>query len=616
VAVSLADYTGYRGEAMAMGERAPVALLDAPASGRLAVAEALTNIMAADVEKLTDVRLSANWMAACGAAGEDAALYATVRTVSVDVCAQLGITIPVGKDSLSMRTDWTAADGPRSVLAPVSLIVSAFAPVIDARRTLTPQLELGEPSRLLLIDLGAGKNRLGGSCWAQVFGKRGGEPADLDDPRLLAALFEALRELKREGLLLAYHDRSDGGLLVTLLEMAFAGHCGLDVDLGTASDPIAECFAEELGAVLQVPAARAAGASAILARHGLGGLCRDIGCVASGTQIRLRANGRGLFEASRLDLHRSWSEVSYRMQALRDNPDCAREEYSRLLDEQDPGLHAELGFDPGEDVAAPYIAGGARPAVAVLREQGVNSQTEMACVLTRAGFDAYDVHMTDILERRTRLGRFHGLVACGGFSYGDVLGAGEGWAKSILFNSLARDEFRAFFERDATFTLGVCNGCQMLAALKELIPGAQGWPRFVRNRSEQYEARLVLAHVPRSSSVLLAGMHGSVLPVVCSHGEGLAEFGADSSADKLLERGGVSLRYVDNRGEPTERYPYNPNGSPAGIAGVCSADGRVSALMPHPERVFRTVQHSWAPREWGEDGGWTRLFRNARVFSG
>jgi phosphoribosylformylglycinamidine synthase len=594
VAVSLTDYAGYRGEAMAMGERAPVALLDAPASGRLAVAEAITNIMAADIEKLTAVRLSA----------------------SLDVCAQLGITIPVGKDSLSMRTDWTPAGGPRSVLAPVSLIVSAFAPVIDARRTLTPQLGLDGPSRLLLIDLGAGKNRLGGSCWAQVFEKRGGEPPDLDDPRLLASLFAALRELKREGLLLAYHDRSDGGLLVTLLEMAFAGHCGLDIDLGTAGDPIAECFAEELGAVLQVPAARATAARAIVARHGLGALCRDIGTVMSGTEIRLHSNGRRLLEASRLDLHRCWSEVSYRMQALRDNPDCAREEYSRLLDEQDPGLHAALTFDPSDDVAAPYIAAGARPAVAVLREQGVNSQTEMACVLTRAGFDAYDVHMTDILERRARLGRFHGLVACGGFSYGDVLGAGEGWAKSILFNSLARDEFQGFFERDATFTLGVCNGCQMLAALKELIPGAEGWPRFVRNRSEQYEARLVLGQVPRSSSVLLAGMHGSVLPVVCSHGEGLAEFGADSSAEKLLEDGGVSLRYVDNHGQPTQRYPYNPNGSPAGIAGVCSTDGRVTSLMPHPERVFRTAQHSWAPREWGEDGGWTRLFRNARVFAG
>ena len=616
VAVSLVDYAGFGGEAMAVGERSPVALLDAPASGRLAVAEAITNIMAADIAKLTDIRLSANWMAACGAAGEDAALYATVRTVSLDVCAKLGITIPVGKDSLSMRTDWTQADGARSVLAPVSLIVSAFAPISDARRTLTPRLELGEPSRLLLIDLGAGKNRLGGSCWAQVFEKRGGEPADLDEPQLLAALFDALRALKDEGLVLAYHDRSDGGLLVTLLEMAFAGHCGLDIDLGVAGDAIAECFAEELGVVLQVPAARVAAARAVVGRHGLGDMCRDIGTVASGAEILLRSNGRVLYEASRLDLHRAWSEVSYRMQALRDNPECAREEYSRLLDEQDPGLHAALSFDPREDVAAPYIAGGARPAVAVLREQGVNSQTEMAWALSRAGFDAYDVHMTDILERRTRLGRFHGVVACGGFSYGDVLGAGEGWAKSILFNPLARDEFRAFFERDATFTLGVCNGCQMLAALKELIPGARGWPRFVRNRSEQYEGRLVLAQVPSSSSVLFAGMHGSVLPAVCSHGEGLAEFGADSSADKLFEEDGVSLRFVDHRGRPTERYPFNPNGSPAGIAGVCSTDGRVTALMPHPERVFRTVQHSWAPREWGEDGGWMRLFRNARVFAG
>ena len=615
VAVSLVDYAGFGGEAMALGERAPVALLDAPASGRLAVAEAITNIMAADIEKLTDVRLSANWMAACGAVGEDAALYATVRAVSLDVCAKLGITIPVGKDSLSMRTDWIADDGARSVLAPVSLIASAFAPVSDARRTLTPRLELGESSRLLLIDLGAGKNRLGGSCWAQVFEQRGGEPADLDDPELLASLFAALRELKDEGLVLAYHDRSDGGLLVTLLEMAFAGHCGLEVELGTAGDPIAECFAEELGVVLQVPAPRAAAARAVIARHGLGNVCRDIGTVASGAEIRLQSNGRSLYEASRIDLHRIWSEVSYRMQALRDNPECAREEYSRLLDEQDPGLHAALSFDPSEDVAAPYVAGGARPAVAVLREQGVNSQTEMAWVLSRAGFDAYDVHMTDILERRTKLGRFHGLIACGGFSYGDVLGAGEGWAKSILFNPLARDEFRAFFERDATFTLGVCNGCQMLAALKELIPGAAGWPRFVRNRSEQYEARLVLTRVPSSKSVLLAGMDGSVLPVVCSHGEGLAEFGAEASADKLLEAGGVSLRFVDHRDRPTERYPYNPNGSPAGIAGVCSTDGRVTALMPHPERVFRTVQHSWAPREWGEDGGWMRLFRNARVFA-
>ena len=616
VAVSLADYEGYRGEAMAMGERAPVALLDARASGRLAVAEALTNIMAADIDKLTDIRLSANWMAACGTDGEDAELYAAVRAVSVDLCAKLGITIPVGKDSLSMRTDWTDAAGARSVVAPVSLVVSAFAPVSDARRTLTPQLDLTDPTRLVLIDLGAGKNRLGGSCWAQVFEKRGGEAPDLDDPRQLAALFAALRELKNEGVLLAYHDRSDGGLLVTLLEMAFAAHCGLELDLGTVSDPTASCFAEEPGVVVQIPAARLAAARAILARHGLGEHSHDIGTSVAGSNIRLCANGREIYAGSRIALHRCWSEVSFRMQTLRDNPECAREEYSRLLDELDPGLHASLTFDPSEDVAAPCIASGARPAVAVLREQGVNSQTEMAAVLTRAGFDAYDVHMTDILARRVRLGRFHGVVACGGFSYGDVLGAGEGWAKSILFNPVVRDEFGAFFGRDGTFTLGVCNGCQMLAALKSLIPGAEGWPRFVRNRSEQYEARLALVQVPRSNSVLLAGMHGSVLPIVVSHGEGFAEFGADSSADRLLEDERVTLRYVDNRGRPTERYPYNPNGSPHGIAGVCSADGRVTSLMPHPERVFRTVQHSWAPREWSEDGGWTRLFRNARVFCG
>jgi phosphoribosylformylglycinamidine synthase len=614
VAVSLAAYEGYSGEAMAMGERAPVALLDAPASGRLAVGEAVTNIMAADVGKLTDIRLSANWMAACGEPGEDADLYATVSAVSLDLCAKLGIAIPVGKDSLSMRTAWTDAGGAHSVIAPVSLIVSAFAPVLDARRTLTPQLDLSQPSRLLLLDLGAGKNRLGGSCWAQVFESRGGEPADLDDPQLLRALFEAVRELKDAGLLLAYHDRSDGGLLVTLLEMAFAGHCGLDIELAATGDSIAACFAEELGAVVQVPAARLAAARQILEHHGLGDHWRDVGAAVHGSDLRLRIDGQEAYSASRIDLHRRWSEVSFGMQTLRDNPECAREEFSRLLDEHDPGLHAALSYDPAEDIAAPYIAGGARPSVAVLREQGVNSQTEMAAVFTRAGFDAYDVHMTDILARRVRLSRFHGLVACGGFSYGDVLGAGEGWAKSILFNPVARDEFSAFFERGATFTLGVCNGCQMLAALKSLIPGADGWPRFVRNRSEQYEGRLILVQVPRSNSVLLSGMHGSVLPIVVSHGEGFAEFAGHAGAGKLLEEGRVSLQYVDNRDEPTERYPFNPNGSPLGVAGVCSTDGRVTSLMPHPERVFRTVQHSWSPRDSREDGGWMRLFRNARAF--
>jgi phosphoribosylformylglycinamidine synthase len=616
VAVSLNSYDGYGGEAMAMGERTPVAVLNAPASGRLAVGEAITNIIAADIAKLTDIRLSANWMAACGEPGEDAELYATVRAVGVELCASLGITIPVGKDSLSMRTAWQDAGGEHSVIAPVSLIISAFAPVQDARATLTPELDLSQASRLLLIDLGKGKNRLGGSCWAQVHGKGGGEPADLDSPSLLLSIFSAVRELKDGGLLLAYHDRSDGGTLLSVLEMAFAGHCGLTIDLGTVADPLAACFAEELGAVLQVPAARLADAHAILERLGLASHTQDIGQPCAGDAVEVRANGAVVYSGSRLELRRRWSEVSFRIQEMRDNPDCAREEYSRLADAADPGLHASLTYAPDEDVAAPFIARGARPAIAILREQGVNSQTEMAAVFTRAGFDAYDVHMTDILSSRVRLGRFHGLVACGGFSYGDVLGAGEGWAKSILFNSLAREEFAAFFARDATFTLGVCNGCQMLAALKELIPGAESWPRFVRNRSEQYEARLTLVRVPPSRSVLLAGMQGSVLPIAVAHGEGQAEFDSRSSAASLMNRELVTLQYVDNRDQATEKYPFNPNGSALGLAGLCSADGRVTSVMPHPERVFRTVQNSWAPKQWPEDGGWMRLFRNARVFVG
>jgi phosphoribosylformylglycinamidine synthase len=620
VAVSLNSYDGYGGEAMAMGERTPVAVLNAPASGRLAVGEAITNILAADIQNLTDIRLSANWMAACGEPGEDAELYATVRAVGVELCASLGITIPVGKDSLSMRTAWQDAAGDHSVIAPVSLIISAFAPVQDARTTLTPLLDLTQPTRLLLIDLGAGKNRLGGSCWAQVHTKSGGEPADLDSPNLLSALFAGLRELKDRRLLLAYHDRSDGGVLLTVLEMAFASHCGLAIDLGTVGDPIAACFSEELGAVLQVPAARMPETLDVLARHGLAALATDIGEPVlrddRESVVQVRANGRSIFAASRLDLHRRWSEVSFRIQEMRDNPDCAREEFSRFSDAADPGLHAALSYDPSEDVAAPFISSGARPAVAILREQGVNSQTEMAAVFTRAGFDAYDVHMTDILAKRVRLGRFHGLVACGGFSFGDVLGAGEGWAKSILFNNLAREEFAEFFARDATFTLGVCNGCQMLSALRELIPGADAWPRFVRNRSEQYEARLALVRVPPSQSVLLAGMQDSVLPIVVAHGEGQAEFDSGSSAASLMSQRLVTLQYVDTRDQPTEKYPFNPNGSALGLAGLCSADGRVTSVMPHPERVFRTVQNSWSPKQWSEDGGWMRLFRNARVFLG
>jgi phosphoribosylformylglycinamidine synthase len=614
-AVSLSSYDEYSGEAMAMGERSPVAVIDPPASGRLAVAEALTNILAADIRHLTDIRLSANWMAACGEPGEDADLYATVRAVS-ELCTTLGITIPVGKDSLSMKTAWRDAAGEHAVIAPISLIVSAFAPVADARKTLTPELDTSQPSRLLLVDLGAGKNRLGGSCWAQVHSQSGGPPPDLDDPARLRALFAGLRALKDQGLLLAYHDRSDGGLLVTVLEMAFAAHCGLRIDLGVEPDLIAACFSEELGAVLQVPVARLAEAQRILERHGLARFTRDIGEPLAGSDVQVRAGGSIVYSASRIALHRRWSEVSYRMQELRDNPECAREEYSRLEDAGDPGLHASLSYDPKSDVAAPFILSGARPAIAVLREQGVNSHTEMAAVFTRSGFDAYDVHMTDIIAGRVRLGRFHGLVACGGFSYGDVLGAGEGWAKSILFNARAREEFAAFFERPATFTLGVCNGCQMLSALKELIPGAAAWPRFVRNRSEQYEARLSLVRIPSCNSVLFAGMQGSVLPIAVAHGEGRAEFDGTSGTGALMTQGLVTLQYVDHRDQPTEKYPFNPNGSALGLAGLCSTDGRATSIMPHPERVFRSVQNSWVSKQWPEDGGWMRLFRNARVFVG
>jgi phosphoribosylformylglycinamidine synthase len=615
VAVSLNSFDGYHGEAMAMGERAPVALLDAPASGRLAVAEAITNILAADVRALSDVRLSANWMAACGQPGEDADLYATVRAVGQELCTALGITIPVGKDSLSMKTAWKDAEGEHAVIAPVSLIVSAFAPIGDARRTLTPELDLTHPSRLLHIDLGAGRQRLGASCWAQVFGKTGGQPADLDSPQHLIGFFNVLKELKDAGVLTAYHDVSDGGVLIAVLEMSFASRCGVQLDLGTVPDVIAACFAEEIGAVVQVPAASLQQALQILEKHDLARFTRDIGAPLAGSDIEVRANGAPVYAGSRRELHQCWSEVSFRMQEMRDNPECAREEYARL-EADAPGLHARLSFDPSQDVAAPFISSNSRPAVAILREQGVNSHTEMAAVFTRAGFDAYDVHMTDILAGRIRLGRFHGLAACGGFSYGDVLGAGGGWAKSILFNPQARDEFAVFFNRADTFTLGVCNGCQMLAELKELIPGTEHWPRFVRNRSEQYEARVALVRVAASRSVLFQGMQDSVLPIAVAHGEGQAEFGGDDTAQRLLDAGQVTAQYVDTHDRVTESYPFNPNGSALGLAGLCNADGRVTSLMPHPERVFRTVQNSWAPKEWGEDGGWTRLFRNARIFKG
>jgi phosphoribosylformylglycinamidine synthase len=615
VAVTASGFVGYTGEAMAMGERTPLAVNSGPASGRMAVGEAITNIAAADIGDLGKVRLSANWMAACGHPGEDAELFDTVKTVGEELCPALGIAIPVGKDSLSMKTSWEDDRGSHQVVAPLSLIISAFAPVRDIRNTVTPQL-LPEPgSRLLLIDLGQGRNRLGGSALAQAYTRDEGVVPDLDNPALLKGLFDSVQSLISRHLLLAYHDRSDGGLLATLCEMAFAGHTGLHINLDSmGDDTLGSLFNEELGAVLQIRDSDRERVLAVLGSHGLGRCTHEIGGLTTDQVLTFARAGHTEFEAGRVELHRVWSQTSYQMQKLRDNPECAQEEFDGLLDQEDPGLHADLSFHHADNPAAVYIATGARPRIAILREQGVNSQMEMAAAFERAGFDPVDVHMSDILSARRSLDDFHGLAACGGFSYGDVLGAGEGWAKSILFNDLARRTFSDYFQRDDTFALGVCNGCQMFSALKELIPGAELWPRFVRNRSEQFEARLSLVEVRDTKSVLLAGMAGSRMPVVVSHGEGRAEWQDETGLETSVSAGLVSVGYVDNYGQPAIRYPANPNGSPAGVAGLTTTDGRVTILMPHPERTRRTVQNSWHPRQWGEDGPWMRMFRNARVW--
>jgi len=623
VAVTASGYDGYTGEAMAMGERAPLALINAPASGRMAIGEALTNLAAARIRALPNVKLSANWMAPAGHPGEDAALYETVKAVALELCPALGVSIPVGKDSMSMKTVWNDANGEkREVTAPVSLIVSAFAPVTDVRKTLTPQLrtdpkQTGGETDLVLVDLGKGRNRLGGSVLAQVYGQLGNEAPDVDDPRVLRLYFHVIQALNELGFALAYHDRSDGGLFATLCEMAFAGHCGVRVDITSlGKDPLAALFNEELGAVLQVPRSRRGGIISALKQAGLVRHAHVIGTVTNDDLVSIVHRGKEIFYDARTNLHRAWSETSFRMQSLRDNPQCAREEYDRLLDGKDPGLSVQLSFDPSEKIAAPAIAKGERPRIAILREQGVNGQMEMAAAFDRAGFSAIDVTMSDIIAGRVSLKDFKGFAACGGFSFGDVLGAGEGWAKSILYNGRARDEFSAFFARTDSFALGVCNGCQMMSALHELIPGAQHWPRFVRNRSEQFEARVAMVQVPQNPSILLAGMQGSMLPIAVSHGEGRAEFSSEDDMQQLILQKLVALCFVDNRGSLTQTYPSNPNGSPHGITGLTTRDGRVTILMPHPERVFRAVTNSWLPAQWGEDGPWLRMFRNARVWVG
>ena len=638
VAVTLADYSGFQGEAMAMGERSPLASLDAPASGRMAVAEAITNLLAAPID-LPRVKLSCNWMAACGEPGEDAALYETVKAVGMDLCPALGISVPVGKDSLSMRTRWTENNDVRQVTAPVSLVVTAFASLADVRPTLTPQLQPGDTT-LVLVDLGQGQGRLGGSMLAQVLNQFGDRVPDVDDPAQLKALVSAVNALRAQGRILAYHDRSDGGLWAAACEMAFAGHLGvsLNVDLlVTEGDGISDSraefgdsknwagqvsarreeltlralFNEELGVVLQVPTAVRNEVMQTLREHGLSKHSHFIGKTNDRGIVEVWRDAKQVFSAPLRDLHQAWDDVSARIAALRDNPACAEAEHAAAGAENDPGLHVHLTFDPKEDVAAPFIHT-ARPKMAILREQGVNSHVEMSYAMSKAGFDTYDVHMSDLQSGRAVLSQFQGFVACGGFSYGDTLGAGEGWARSVMFNPKLAEQFEAFFKRQDTLALGVCNGCQMMAALAPIIPGADAWPKFTRNRSEQFEARLSLVEVLESPSVFLTGMAGSRVPIAVAHGEGFADFSQRGDAAKVHR----AMRYVDHHGAPTEVYPFNPNGSPEGLTAVTTPDGRFTALMPHPERVFRNVQMSWTSGDRGEASPWSRLFANARRWVG
>lgn len=612
-AVTAASYDTYAGEAMSLGERAPVALLDYAASARLAVAEAITNIAATQIGELKDIKLSANWMAAAGHPGEDAGLYEAVKAVGEELCPELELTIPVGKDSMSMKTSWSEEGVDKSVTSPLSLVITAFARVSDVRNTITPWLrtDLGDTS-LILVDLGNGKNRLGASALAQVYRQLGDTPADLDNPAQLKNFFYAIQALIADNTLLAYHDRGDGGLFTTLAEMAFAGNTGLNIDLDSlGSDHLATLFNEELGAVLQVRQADKEAVLTSLAGHGLAACSHVIGQPNDEQLLRLSFAGNELYRESRTELRRLWSETSYHMQALRDNPESAKAEFATKLDANNPGLSVNLSFDPKEDIAAPFISKGAQPRMAVLREQGVNSHVEMAAAFDRAGFASVDVHMSDLQSGRYRLDEFAGIVACGGFSYGDVLGAGGGWAKSVLFNEALRAQFAAFFARQDSLALGVCNGCQMLSHLRDLIPGAAHWPDFVSNQSERFEARFSLVEVQESPSLFLSGMAGSRMPIAVSHGEGrIQTLNADVNA--IEASGTIALRFVDNYGQTTEQYPFNPNGSANGITGLSNTDGRVTIMMPHPERVFRTVANSWHPDSWGEDGAWMRMFRNAR----
>ncbi len=631
VAVTAAAFDSYQGEAMAIGERTPVALISSPASARMAIGEALTNIAAADIGEIGQVKLSANWMCACGEDGEDAALYDAVRAVGMELCPALGLAVPVGKDSLSMRSQWRCPESgeEHKMTSPMSLLISAFAPVRDVRRTVTPELKDEADSRIILLDLGQGKNRLGASALAQVTNQCGDTPPDIDDPETLKNFFTAIQELLSRGLLLAYHDRSDGGLFVTLAEMCIGSRLGMTAEIAgekRKDQPVEEnsraasnqtiyelLFNEELGAVLQVAEKDIPETKEILAQHSLDSITRFLGRPNDQKSLIINHGERTVYEQKVTQLHRSWSELSFKMRQLRDNPTCAQEEFDTLLDSEDPGMICRPTFNPEETNV--HVSTGAPPKMAILREQGVNGQREMAAAFKQAGFECWDVHMTDLLSERIDLQQFQGLTACGGFSYGDVLGGGAGWAKSILYNEKLREMFRNFFTRPQTFTLGVCNGCQMLSRLAELIPGAEDWPAFTVNRSEQFEARFVNVEILDSPSVLLRGMGGSRLPVPVAHGEGKTDFTERGDAVAAAEKKINVMRFIDHCGEAAERYPYNPNGSPGGLTGLTTPDGRATIMMPHPERGFRAVQMSWRPPDWHSiDGPWMRMFRNARSF--
>ncbi len=615
-AVTTVTYDSFAGEAMSMGERTPLALLNARASGRMAIAESITNIAATRIEKINNIKLSANWMCAAGSPGEDEKLYRTVEAVGMEFCPQLGITIPVGKDSMSMRTAWQDNGEDKAVTSPLSLVITAFSPVTDVRKTLTPELKTNEgETELLFVDLGEGKNRLGASIFAQTYNQIGNIAPDAECAEELKSFFYGMQNCLEQEILLAYHDRSDGGLFTTVAEMAFAGRCGLQLDISLlgGSDAHAILLTEELGAVLQVKSEHVQTVKETFAAAGLAASIVLLGKVTPDESIIISINGETLYHTTRAKLQTLWSLNSYHIQKLRDNPKCAEQEFAAISD-KNTGLSATLTFDPQENISVPYIGKGVKPKVAVLREQGVNGHVEMAAAFDNAGFTAVDVHMSDVLTGRASLDSFKGLVACGGFSYGDVLGAGEGWAKSILFNSAAKEQFQAFFNRQDTFSLGVCNGCQMMSNLKSLIPGAEHWPHFVRNISEQFEARVSMVRIEKTPSILMKGMAGSYLPVAVAHGEGRAEFSNEAEQNACIETGTVAMRFIDYGQQVATQYPANPNGSPDGITSLSSLGGRATIMMPHPERVYRTITNSWKPGNWGEDGGWLRLFRNARVF--